>query len=61
MARGRGRRAEAFVVMHSAHARHVQTNPFVAQTIGWLAVGGIVGAALWALGHEIIGVRRGQR
>ena len=33
----------------------------VAQTVGWLAVGGVVGAALWALAHEVIGVRRGTR
>ena len=31
------------------------------QTIGWLALGGVVGAALWALGHEIASVHRGQR
>jgi hypothetical protein len=37
------------------------TGSLVAQTIGWLTVGGVVGAALWMLGHEIVGVRRGQR
>ena len=31
----------------------------VVATLGWLAVGGVVGAALWALAHEVIGVRRG--
>jgi hypothetical protein len=33
----------------------------VVTTLGWLAVGGVVGAALWALGEEILGVHRGQR
>jgi hypothetical protein len=37
------------------------TGALVAQTVGWLMVGGLVGAALWALGHEIVGVRRGHR
>lgn len=37
------------------------TGALVAATLGWLTVGGLVGAALWALGHEIVGVRRGQR
>jgi len=33
----------------------------VVATLGWLTVGGLVGAALWALGHEIVAVHRGQR
>lgn len=33
----------------------------VVATIGWLAVGAVVGASLWALGHEVLGVRRGTR
>lgn len=33
----------------------------VVTTLGWLAVGGVVGAALWALSEEILGVRRGRR
>ena len=37
------------------------TGTLVAATLGWLTVGGLVGAALWALGHEIASVRRGQR
>lgn len=37
------------------------TGTLVAATLGWLLVGGVVGAALWALGHEIASTSRGQR
>lgn len=37
------------------------TGALVAQVVGWLTVGGVIGAALWALGHEVVGVHRGQR
>lgn len=37
------------------------TGALVAQVIGWLAVGGVIGAAMWALADEVVGVRRGQR
>lgn len=37
------------------------TGALVAQVVGWLAVGGVIGAAMWALAHEVVGVHRGQR
>ncbi len=37
------------------------TGATIVATIGWLAVGGVAGAALWALAHEVLGVRRGAR